>query len=192
MQTQSPVQILFVPPWLQKYITQSDEQLSLNSISDYMDLVTTADDILYFDAAQLWFVRCLCNDIIWTKLDDSNKPVITTVPYRSVGYDTKVTPYEAMTLDLDNDDLAPSVTESRIYNILNTASVKVLTDGNIVVTSDMDVGDNTQVQNLSGLRKDVLSTLATIRAKSNVIETRLFYIYLKNEKPIPVRRSSKI
>lgn len=192
MQIQSPVQILFVPPWLQTHIDQSDKHLTLHSVEDYMDLVSTPEDIRYFDAAQLWFVRCLCNDIIWTKLDDSAKPIMTTVPYRSEGYDTKVTPYVAMTLDHDGSDLAPSVTEARIYNILNSSVVRTLNDGNIVVTSDMDTADDNQVHNLSGLRKDVLTTLATIRAKSNVIETRLFYIYLKNDSPIPVRRSSKI
>ena len=187
MQIQNPVQVVFIPPWLNKHISSSRKPIKLNSVSDYMNLVHTEDDIRYFDSANLWFKRCLCNDIIWTKLDDSKKPIVTTIEFRSEGYDTKVNPYVAMTLDMDGEDKSTVEKESLIYKALKGTEVKVLDDGNIAVVSNC-YDSTTNELDLSSLRKNLLTALSTVRDKSNVIETRLFYLYLKCDKPLPIRR----
>lgn len=187
MQTQNPVQVIFVPPWLQKYISTSSKASTINTVGEYLEIVKTEEDIRYFDSANLWFQRCLCSDIIWTKLDDSPKPIVTTINFRSEGYDDKVDPYVAMTLDMDGGSKSTVEKESLIYSALKNSTVKLLGDGNIAVISNC-YGESTTDKDLSGLRKEILVALSNLRDKSNVIETRLFSLYLKRDKPIPVRR----
>ena len=116
MQTQNPVQVIFIPPWLQKYISTSSKASTINTVGEYLEIVKTEEDIRYLDSANLWFQRCLCSDIIWTKLDDSPKPIVTTITFRSEGYDDKVDPYVAMTLDMDGGSKSTVEKESLIYS----------------------------------------------------------------------------
>lgn len=187
MQTQNPVQVIFIPPWLQKYISTSSKASTINTVGEYLEIVKTEEDIRYLDSANLWFQRCLCSDIIWTKLDDSPKPIVTTINFRSEGYDDKVDPYVAMTLDMDGGSKSTVEKESLIYGALKNSTVKLLGDGNIAVISNC-YGESTTDKDLSNLRKEILVALSNLRDKSNVIETRLFSLYLKRDKPIPVRR----
>lgn len=183
MHIQNPVQLIFIPYWLQSHIANG----TFNTVSELMDVVKTEDDIRYFDSANLWFQRCLCADIIWTTLDDSPQPIVTPINFRSEGYDDKVEPYVAMTLDMDGNDKSTVEKENLIYNVLQNSIVKILDDGNIAVISNC-YGDVQSNKDLSNLRKKILVALSNLRDKSKVIETRLFKLYLKRDKPIPVRR----